>query len=97
MFGVFPDTVCWTRFRNTWRKKKTARDVTGTYAFSPPGNRAILGRQKAGYGTVVDGFAKFQALNLGISGEGFSFHPAKQGILLEISGPQIYFSEVFRA
>ena len=35
------------------------------------------GRQKVGYGTVVDGFAKFQALNFGISGpeifEGFSF------------------------
>ena len=28
----------------------------------------VLGRQKVGYGMVVDGFAKFQALNFGISG-----------------------------
>ena len=45
-----------------------------------------------GYGMAVDGFAKFQALNFGISGseisEGFSFQPAKQGISLEISGPE---------
>ena len=38
---------------------------------------ATIGRQKVGYGTVVDGFAKFQALNFGISGpeisEGLSF------------------------
>ena len=37
----------------------------------------LLGRQKVGYGTVVDGFARFQALNFGISGpeifDGFSF------------------------
>ena len=36
-----------------------------------------IGRQKAGYGMVEDGFTKFQALNFGISGleisEGFSF------------------------
>ena len=36
-----------------------------------------IGRQKVGYGTVVDGFAKIQTLNFGISGpeisEGFSF------------------------
>ena len=36
-----------------------------------------LGKQKVGYGMVVDGFAKFQALNFGISGpeisEGLSF------------------------
>ena len=37
----------------------------------------FLGKQKVGYGTVVDGFTKFQALNFGISGpelsERFSF------------------------
>ena len=37
----------------------------------------LLGRQQLGYGMVVDGFAKFQALHFGISGpeisEGFSF------------------------
>ena len=52
----------------------------------------ILGRQKVGYGMVVDVFAKFQALNFGILGaeisQGFSFSPAKQGILLENSGPE---------
>ena len=41
-----------------------------------------LGRQNVGYGMVVDGFAKFQALNFGISGpeisEGFSFYGARQ-------------------
>ena len=51
-----------------------------------------IGRQKVGYGMVVDGFAKFQALNFGISGseisEGFFFLPSKQGILLDISGPE---------
>ena len=37
---------------------------------------------------VVDGFAKLQALNFGISGpeisEGFSVLPAKQGIFMKI-------------
>ena len=39
--------------------------------------RFRAGKQKVGYGMVVDGFAKFQALNFAISGreipEGFSF------------------------
>ena len=41
---------------------------------------------------VVDGLAKFQALNFEISGpeisEGFSFKEAKQRVSLEISGPE---------
>ena len=45
-----------------------------------------------GYGAVVDGFARFQALNSGISApdisENFYVQPAKQGILLLISGPE---------
>ena len=49
-----------------------------------PCKKEKIGRQKVGYGMVVDGFAKFQALNFGISGPGiserFSFESAKQGI-----------------
>ena len=47
-----------------------------TLAKTTTSMRTCLGRQKLGYGMVVDGFAKFQALNFGISGpeisEGFS-------------------------
>ena len=44
-------------------------------SFWPPS--LLIGKQQVVYGTVVDGFAKFQALNFGISGpeisEGSSF------------------------
>ena len=50
--------------------------VTGRFPKIFLGGETI-GRQKVGYGMVVDGFAKFQALIFGISGpeisEEFSF------------------------
>ena len=56
-------------------RKKTSETSTEPKLDRP--QRKQLGRKKVGYGTVVDGLAKFQALNFGLSlpdiSERFSF------------------------